>query len=259
MFGYIFNTFKVASGRSDALDGYPACLQDVAQLDVIMLMQKKAWAVLSGISMATVMALMATPAQAAEYSVTGNGTFKPPAAALIASLPAQSPFSATDLASGTLSFSITWDDDVAYSNADPYSAIYPAAITQFLVKIGNTHIALPVAPSQIQVSDGGFGAVYRESIRLQTILVAPAYSLDAGWVLINQQPTTTDLRGAAGSLLSGALPTANQMAGFGASGPNDKAFYLILKTPGSEGRPAIYINTSAIKRIQYGPASVLSN
>ena len=226
-----------------------------------MLMHKNARAALPGISLAVFAALLSAPAHAAEYSIMGSGTFKSPGAAQITNLPTDSPFSAADLASGTLSFSINWDDSVADSNTDPYSGLYPTSITRFLVKIGNTQIALPVAPSQIQVSDGGFGAVYRESIRLQTILVTPVYSLDAGWVLLNQQPTTADLRGAPGSLRSDALPTANQMAGFGASGPHDKAFYLILKTPGSESRPAIYINTSTIKSIQYGPVPVpaLSN
>ena len=239
-----------------ALDGYPGDTPDVPEGDVTMLIRTNARAALSGISMAVVAALMSTPAHAAEYLVTGAGSFKPQSAAQIAALPSDSPFSAADLASGSLSFSITWDDGVADSDPDPYSGVYPAAITQFLVKIGSTQIALPVGESQVRVSDGGAGAVYRESIRLQTTLAKPAYSLDAGWVLINEQPTTTDLRGAPGSLPSDAMPTADQMAGFGASGPNDKAFYLVLKTPGSDARPPIYINTSTIASTRYGPATV---
>ena len=187
--------------------------------------------------------------------MAGSGTFKANAAVQAANLPAELPFSQADLASGLISFEIRWEDTAPDSASDIYEGVYRGAIKQFRVKIGNTELTLPVQEALIKVSDGGFGKVNRESVRIETAQSFGRFSLSAGWILNNEQASTADLRGAPGVLDSDQAPSAARLARFVASGPYDKAFFVVLKDSDSATLYPVYINTSSFKIDQYGPSS----
>ncbi len=99
---------------------------------------------------------------AAEIGVTGSGTFKPLSAEQLAALPANLAFSRADLASGTWSFSVRYDDGVPDTDPDPYAGRYAGAIRAYRLVVGSTTVDLPVDHAVIVTSDGGGGFPNRD-------------------------------------------------------------------------------------------------
>lgn len=188
----------------------------------------------------------ANPAGAAERALRGEATFKAPAEAAIARLPATSPIQAADLRSGTLSFEIVYDDAAADAEPDAYGGRYPSAIRAYRVKIGATTLELPAAGTELRVSDGGFGLAHRESLQLLAVARHGDHDLRVGWVQINQRASTEDLRGAPGAIASDAIPDASTVAAFPSSGEFDRVFFVRLDQVADPRRPALYLSTSTM-------------
>lgn len=186
----------------------------------------------------------ASTAAAAEISVSGTGTFKPPSAEQLAKLPADLPFTRADLETGTWSFVAHYDDGAADRDADPYVGRY--AVRLFRVTIGKASFDLPAAQAEIAVSDGGLRFMNRESIRVEARSAASASTLRVGWVQANQQIATTDLRGAAGALPSDTLPPVTQIANFETAHAFDRYLYLRVDDPNVQApsRPLLYLSTA---------------
>jgi len=194
------------------------------------------------------------PSAAAEINLSGTGTFKPPSAEQLASLPTDLAFSRTDLASGKWSFFVRYEDHTSDADPDSYVGRYVGAIRAFRVTVGNTTIALPVDQAELAVSDGGFGFPYRESIRLEAKLLAPYGLVRVGWVQLNQHSRSVDLRGAVGVLTSDAMPVPSTIANLATSSPFDKFLQLRIDRPGSASRPLLYLNSSKVS-VLAGPAA----
>lgn len=200
---------------------------------------------LAAVAAAALIACLAAPsARAAETGVAGSGTFRwrPGEVAL----PPVSPFSAADLASGKLSFAIRWDDAATDRDPDPSLGVYPEAVRQFVLRIGDTQVTLPVETTRIEVSDGGQGAVQRETLRVEGSRRYGDYLLTVGWLQVNEVSTRSDLRGQAGALPGDRLPDAGTAVSFKAAGPFDRCVYVTLRWPGGNPVYPIWVQTSAI-------------
>lgn len=182
---------------------------------------------------------------AAEFSLSGSGTFRPPSKDQVANLPAELPFSRADLVSGRWSFSARYDDAAADADPDPYVGRFAGAIRSFRLVIGATTIDLPVDKAEIVISDGGSGFPGRESVRLQGQAMTSAGLLRLGWIQVNQQPNGTELRGPAGSLSSDRLPSAALMANLPVASAFDRFVELRIEPPGG-GRPLLYLSSSKL-------------
>ena len=191
---------------------------------------------------------------AGEILVSGSGTFKPPSAQQLAALPDNAGISRSDLASGTWSFLVSYDDSMPDSNPDPYSGRYVGAIHAFRLVIGGTTIDFPVAQAQILVSDGGGGFPNRESIRLESTTSISSGLLHLNWIQINQQPEGTDLRGPAGVLASDALPPYAQVADLRVASPFDKYLELRIDSPGDGSHQLLYLSSSTLS-VQASPST----
>lgn len=183
------------------------------------------------------------PGAAAEIDLSGTGTFKPPSAEQVASLPADMAFSRADLASGTWSFLLRYEDRTADADPDPYVGRYVGAIRVFRLTVGITTIDLPQA--ELVVSDGGLGFPNRESIRLEASSQTPYGVMRVGWVQLNQ-PRRIDLRGVPGSLTSDSLPEPSVMANLATSNPFDRYLLMRIDRPGGEPQPLLYISSSKV-------------
>lgn len=182
---------------------------------------------------------------AAPFALSGHGRFKPPTAEQLAALPANLPFTRTDLASGTWSFQARYDDSVPDSDPDAYVGRYAGAVQAFRLVVGSTAIDLPVSQSEIVISDGGQGFTQRESIRLEVKAPVAAGLLRMAWVQLNQQPAGTDLRGSAGVLRSDAMPAAAAMAQLTVANPADRFLELRIDQPdAANAAPLLYLSTS---------------
>lgn len=182
---------------------------------------------------------------AAPFALSGNGRFKPPTAEQLAALPANLPFTRTDLASGTWSFQARYDDSVPDSDPDAYVGRYAGAVQAFRLVVGSTIIDLPVSQSEIVISDGGQGFTQRESIRLEVKAPVAAGLLRMAWVQLNQQPAGTDLRGSAGVLRSDAMPAAAAMAQLTVANSADRFLELRIDQPdAANAAPLLYLSTS---------------
>jgi hypothetical protein len=186
------------------------------------------------------------PSAAAEINLTGTGTFKAPSAEQLASLPADLAFSRTDLASGHWSFVVRYDDHTSDADPDPYGGRYLGAIRVFRLTVGSTTVELPVDQAELWVSDGGFGAPHRESIRLEAKSLAPYGVLRVGWIQLNQRSRSDDLRGATGALSSDAMPAPPTVANLATSSPFDRYLQLRIDRPGDESRPLLYLSSSKV-------------
>ncbi|TBR77030.1 MAG: hypothetical protein EPN64_04430 [Burkholderiaceae bacterium] len=182
---------------------------------------------------------------AAEISLSGSGSFKPPSAEQLAALPAGLGFSQADLASGHWSFSVRYDDSIPDTDPDPYVGRYVGAIRAFRLVVGSSTVDLPVNQAQIVVSDGGLGFPNRESIRLQARATIPSGILRLSWIQVNQQPQGTDLRGPAGLLPSDALPAYAMVANLATASPFDRYLELRIDPPGGS-RPLLYLSSSKL-------------
>ncbi len=183
---------------------------------------------------------------AAEISLSGRGSFKPPSAAQLTALPYGLGFSRADLASGRWSFSVQYDDSIADSDPDPYVGRYVGAIRALHLVIGSTSVDLPVSQAQIVVSDGGGGFPSRESIRLEATSTLSSGLLHLSWVQINQQPQGTDLRGPAGVLASDALPPYTMIANLPTASPFDRYLELRIDPPDGGSPPLLYLSSSTL-------------
>lgn len=183
-------------------------------------------------------------ALAADTGVSGSGSFKPPA--VNTALPANSPFSAQDLASGVVAFAIRWDDTAPDRDPNPYRGLYAGSIRQFSIRIGTTEIALPVDNAFIEVSDGG-DVSSREFIKLQASQKFGAYTLIAGWMSLNEIVKTGDLRGAAGRLAGDAQPNGGSLTAFQPAGRFDRSFFVTLRADADPRDFPIYLQTSAVE------------
>ena len=191
---------------------------------------------------------------AAEIRLSGSGSFKPPSAEQLAALPADLGFSRTDLASGSWSFSVRYDDSLPDADPDPYLGRYAGAIRAFRVVIGSTAVDLPVDQAAIVVSDGGGGFPNRESIRLEAKALISSGLLRLSWVQVNQQPKGADLRGPAGLLPSDALPAYAMVANLATASPFDRFLELRIDRPAGESRPLLYLGSSKLS-VTAGPAA----
>lgn len=199
-------------------------------------------------------ASMAAPrvSAAAEVQLTGSGSFKPPTTAQLAALPTDLGFTSSDLASGSWSFSVRYDDSMRDAEPDPHAGRYAGAISAFRLVIGSTTVDLPVAQAQIVVSDGGNGFPNRESIRVETKALLPSGLLRLSWIQINQQDKSTDLRGAAGLLANDALPASPVLANLAAASPFDRYLELRIDRPGGDPKPLLYLSSSRLS-VTAGP------
>ena len=191
---------------------------------------------------------------AAELRLSGSGSFKPPSAEQLAALPADLGFSRTDLASGSWSFSVRYDDSLPDADPDPYLGRYAGAIRAFRVVIGSTTVDLPVDQAQIVISDGGGGFPNRESIRLEAKALISSGLLRLSWVQVHQQPKGADLRGPAGLLPSDGLPAYSMVANLATASPFDRFLELRVDRPGGESRPLLYLSSSKLS-VTAGPAT----
>ncbi len=181
---------------------------------------------------------------AADTGIIGTGSFKQPAADK--TLPANSPFSAEDLASGQVSFAIRWDDTTPDRDPNPYRGVYAGSIRHFTVRIGSTEITLPVENAFIEVSDGA-DLSNREFVKLQASQEVGAYKLNVGWMSLNEIVKTGDLRGAAGRLASDAQPNGETLAAFQPAGRFDRSFFVTLSEIANPRSFPIYLQTSAVE------------
>lgn len=182
---------------------------------------------------------------AAEVELIGTGTFKPLTSEGLAKLPVNLPFSKTDLASGTWSFQVRYEDRTADSDPDPYVGRYGGAIRAFRLTVGATSLDLPVDRAELIVSDGGLGFPERESIRMQASAQTPLGGLQVSWVQIHQTAQRTDLRGAPGLLTSDALPAAALLANLPTSRPFNRFLLLRVDSP-SQAQPLLYLSSSQL-------------
>jgi hypothetical protein len=188
----------------------------------------------------------ANPAGAAERALRGEATFRTPAEAALARLPASSPIAAADLRSGTMSFEIVYDDGAPDAEPDAYGGRYPSAIRAYRVRIGATTVELPPAGAELRVSDGGFGLAHRESLQLLAAARYGDHDLRVGWVQINQRAPTEDLRGAPGAIAGDAIPDVRALVAFPTSGEFDRVFFVRLDPVADPRRPALYLGTSSM-------------
>mgnify|MGYP001797914656 CR=1 FL=1 len=128
------------------------------------------WALRRGLSALTLLigAGFAQASAAAEVELIGTGTFKPLPPEGLAKLPVNLPFTKSDLASGTWSFQVRYEDRTADSDPDPYVGRYGGAIRAFRLTVGATSLDLPVDRAELIVCNGGLGFPERESIRGRT-------------------------------------------------------------------------------------------
>lgn len=192
---------------------------------------------------------------AAELRLSGSGSFKPPSAEQLASLPADLGFSPADLASGTWSFSVRYDDSIPDADPDPRVGRYAGAIRAFRLVIGGSTIDLTVDQAELVASDGGGGFASRESIRFETKALVSANLLRLRWVQVNQQPESADLRGPAGSLPSDALPAPAMVANLATASPYDRFLELRVDRPGGESRPLLYLSSSRLSVTTAAPSA----
>jgi len=182
---------------------------------------------------------------AAEVELIGTGTFKPLPAERLAKLPVNLPFSKIDLASGTWSFQIRYEDRAADSDPDPYVGRYNGAIRALRLTIGTTALNLPVDRAEFIVSDGGLGFPERESIRMQASAQTALGALQVSWVQIHQTAQRSDLRGAPGILTSDALPAASLLANLANDRPFDRFLLIRVDSPSQE-QPLLYLSSSQL-------------
>jgi hypothetical protein len=208
----------------------------------------------AGALLATLLAPVA-PAVAAEVRVRGEASFKVPADTTLAALPADAPVRAADLRGGTLSFELSYDDAISDADADPWTGRYERAIRAFRVRIGDTLLDMPVSSARLVVSDGGQGRTYRESVQFVADARAGGYTVQAGWVQLNQAAMTADLRGATGVLDGDRLPAPSRLVALPTSGEFDRAFYLRIDASGDAARPLLYLSTSRLSVGLAGPAT----
>ena len=189
-------------------------------------------------------ALMQTSA-AAEMELVGTGTFKPPQPELTANVPVGFMFTKSDLASGTWSFAVRYEDRTPDSDPDPYVGRYGGAVRACRLRVGSTTVDLPVDQGEILISDGGLGFPERESIRVQVTSRTPYGVIQVAWVQIHQTATRADLRGGPGLLASDALPRPSLLADL----PTDRRFdkYLLLRLDSStQAQPLLYLSSSTL-------------
>jgi hypothetical protein len=212
---------------------------------------RRAWRLLPIARVTAALALTASvgilhPCAAAEINLSGAGTFKPPSPEQLASLPADLAFSRADLASGSWSFFVRYEDRTSDTDPDSYVGRYVGAIRVFRVTVGSTTVELPVDQAELTVSDGGVGFPHRESIRLEARSFAPYGLVRVGWVQLNQHSRSDDLRGAAGALSSDAMPAPSTIAHLATSSPFDRFLQLRIDRPGGESRPLLYLSSSNV-------------
>ena len=205
---------------------------------------------------AVLMALLAAPltSAAAELSLAGTGSFKPPTKEALAALPIDLPFSRGDLASGRWSFTARYEATAQDVDPDPHVGRYAGAIRSFRLVIGATAIDLPADQAELLVSDGGGGFANRESIRLQGRVATASGVVRLSWIQANQQPAGTDLRGASGSLASDALPPLALLANLPTASPFDRFLELRIEQPGGGPRPLFYLSSSTLS-VTVGPVT----
>ena len=189
---------------------------------------------------------LAHPIAAAEIDLAGTGRFKPPSAEQLARLPADLAFSRQDLASGTWSFLVRYDDRSADADPDPYVGRYQSAIRLFRLTVGGTTLDLPVARAELVVSDGGLNFPYRESVRLEASSQTPLGVMRVGWIQLNQPPNRVDLRGAPGLLAGDSMPQPSTVAKLATNNASDRFFLLRVDQPGVESQPLLYLSSSDV-------------
>jgi hypothetical protein len=182
---------------------------------------------------------------AAEIEIVGSGTYKPPTVEKITALAPDIPFSVADLASGTWSFLVRYEERTPDADPDPYLGRYVGAIRMFRLTLGTTTVEFPADQAQLVVSDGALGVPNRESILLEASFATSSGVMRVSWSQLNQQPNGPDLRGVPGSLESDALPAPSMIAKLATSSPFDRFLLLRLDRAGG-GQPLLYISSSNV-------------
>ncbi|MEB0114272.1 hypothetical protein QN397_23615 [Variovorax sp. RTB1] len=191
---------------------------------------------------------------AAEIKLSGSGTFKAPKAEQLAALPTDLGFSQSDLATGSWSFSVRYEDSTPGVDLDPCVGRYVGAIRSFRLVIGSTTLDLPIDQAAIVISDGGGGFPNRESIRVEAKALIPSGILHLSWVQVNQQLKGTDLRGPAGALPNDAMPPSTMVANMATANPSDRFLELRIDRPSGDPRPVLYLSSSKLT-VTAGPAT----
>ena len=191
---------------------------------------------------------------AAEINLSGKGTFKIPSADQLAALPTDLGFSQSDLASGSWSFFVRYDDSKPDASSAPYVGRYVGSIRAFRLMIGSATINLPVDKAEIVISDGGGSFANRESIRVETKAAMPSGILRLSWVQVNQQAKDVNLRGPAGLLSSVELPPYAMVANLPNVSPHDRFLELRVDNAGGDSRPLLYLSSSQLS-VTAGPAT----
>jgi hypothetical protein len=88
--------------------------------------------------------------------------------------------------------------------------------------------------------------MHRESVQFVADARSGGYTVQAGWVQLNQAAMTADLRGAAGVLDGDRLPAPSRLVALPTSGEFDRVFYLRIDVPGDAARPLLYLSTSKL-------------
>ena len=189
-------------------------------------------------------ALMQTSA-AAEIELLGTGTFKPPQPERTANVPVGFTFTKSDLASGTWSFAVRYEDRTSDSDPDPYVGRYAGAVRAFRLTVGSTTVDLPVDQAEVVISDGGLGFPERESIRLQVTSRTPYGVMRVAWVQVHQTATRMDLRGGPGLLASDALASPSLLADLPTDRRFDRYFLLRVDSP-TQVQPLLYLSSSTL-------------
>lgn len=204
------------------------------------------WIVTATLALAASFGFLLHSSAAAEIDLSGTGTFKPPSTEQVASLPPDIAFSRTDIASGTWSFLLRYEDGTADADPDPYVGRYVGAIRMFQLTVGNTTVDLAADQAELVVSDGGLGIAHRESIRLEASSPTPHGVIRASWVQLNQPRNRTDLRGVPGSLPSDSLPEPSMMVNLATSSVLDRFLLLRIDAAGGGSQPLLYLNSSKV-------------
>ncbi len=183
---------------------------------------------------------------AAEIDISVTGTFKPPSAEQMANMPADTPFSQADFASGTWSFGVRYEDSTADADPDPFVGRYVGAIHGLRLTVGNTTVDLSTDQADLVVSDGGLSAPNRESIQFEVIALKPFGVMRVSWIQLNQPPNRRDLRGIPGSLTSDELPDPTIVANLTTSSSFDRFLLLRIDRANDASRPLLYISSSKV-------------
>jgi hypothetical protein len=178
-------------------------------------------------------------------TVSATGTLRAPSDGRATTWPSTVGFTAADVATGRWSMEVVLDRAARDTDPDPWVGRYIGAVRSARITLGDATLQLPAAAMQVTVSDGGLGAPWRESVRIEVAVPQPDGDvLRVAWVQLNPQATTHELRGAAGCLSGDALPAPAAYEALQAASPFDSFLLVRLDPPEAGARPRAYVASS---------------